>query len=103
LAGTLHPAEAARGLGLSLGRYYQLELRAVAGLVAACEVRRRGGRRPPGGDLAALRREAVVRDLRLDLRAAQVRPDFLRKSVLQAYGGGQFVGACVCVPRHAIQ
>src|SRR5262245_34880168 len=55
LAGTQLPSEAARGLGLSLARYYQLELRAVAGLVAACE-RRRGGP-APAGDLAALRRE----------------------------------------------
>jgi hypothetical protein len=57
LAGTQLPAEAARSLGLSLARYYQLELRAVAGLVAACEGRRRGRGQPPGHDLAGLRRE----------------------------------------------
>jgi hypothetical protein len=57
LAGTQLPSEAARGLGLSLARYYQLELRAVAGLVAACEGRRRGRGGAPGHDLAALRRE----------------------------------------------
>src|SRR5262245_62256655 len=57
LAGTQLPSEAARGLGLSLARYYQLELRAVAGLVAACEGRRRGRGLAPGHDLAALRRE----------------------------------------------
>jgi hypothetical protein len=57
LAGTQLPAEAAGTLGLSLARYYQLELRAVAGLVAACEPRRRGRGRPAEGDLVALRRE----------------------------------------------
>src|SRR4051812_11952375 len=53
LPGTLRPTEAARALGLSLARYYQLELRAVAGLVAACAARRRG--HAPRGDLADLR------------------------------------------------
>jgi hypothetical protein len=57
LAGTQLPSEAARGLGLSLARYYQLELRAVAGLVAACEGRRKGRHQPAGTDLGALRRE----------------------------------------------
>jgi hypothetical protein len=58
LAGAQAPAEAARTVGVSLARYYQLEVRAVAGLVAACEDRRRrkGGPRS-GGELAALRRE----------------------------------------------
>src|SRR5262245_28737525 len=51
LAGAQLPAEAARGLGVSLARYYQLEVRAVAGLVAACEGRRRGRGRAPESDL----------------------------------------------------
>jgi hypothetical protein len=55
LAGLQTPSGAARGLGLSLARYYQLETRALAGLVAACESRRRG--RQPGSELAELRRE----------------------------------------------
>jgi len=57
LAGVQAPSEAARALGLSLARYYQLEGRALAGLVAACESRRRGRGRAAGGDLAELRRE----------------------------------------------
>jgi hypothetical protein len=57
LAGTQMPSEAARSLGLSLARYYQLELRAVAGLVAGCEGRRRGRGSPPGDGIADLRRE----------------------------------------------
>ncbi len=57
LAGAQTPREAARTLELSLARYYQLELRALAGLVAACEDRRRKGRGGAGGELSALRRE----------------------------------------------
>jgi|SRR5262245_6370370 len=56
LAGSLGPSEAARGLGISLARYYQLETRALAGLVSSCESRRRGGRRPKN-ELTALQRE----------------------------------------------
>jgi hypothetical protein len=57
LAGMQTPSEAARALGLSLARYYQLEGRALAGLVAACESRRCGRGRAPGSELAELRRE----------------------------------------------
>jgi hypothetical protein len=58
LAGVRAPSEAAGLLGISLARYYQVEARALAGLVAACEPRRRGrGAAPTGNDPAALRRE----------------------------------------------
>jgi len=56
LAGSVGPSEAARGLGISLARYYQLEARALGGLVSSCESRRRGGRRPKN-ELTALQRE----------------------------------------------
>src|SRR5262249_54179820 len=56
LAGSMGPSEAARGLDISLARYYQLEARALAGLVNSCETRRRGGRRPKN-ELTALQRE----------------------------------------------
>jgi hypothetical protein len=57
LAGSQLPSEAAGQLGISLPRYYQLELRAIAGLVAACE-RRRPGRGPGHGEgVAALQQE----------------------------------------------
>lgn len=42
LAGVRSPPEAAQGLGISLPRYYQLETRAVEGLVAALGPRPRG-------------------------------------------------------------
>lgn len=57
LAGTQTPSDAAQGLGISLARYYQLELRALNGLVAACEVRRRGRWSRTGNELADLRQE----------------------------------------------
>jgi hypothetical protein len=56
LAGTRGPSEAATALGISLPRYYQLEGRALAGLLAACEPRR-GGRGRGGNELNILRQE----------------------------------------------
>src|SRR5262245_47690243 len=46
LAGARTPAQAAAALGLSLPRYYQLEGRALRGLLAGCEPRPKG--RTPG-------------------------------------------------------
>lgn len=57
LAGTQAPSEAARSLGISLARYYQLELRALNGLVGACEARRRGRGSRTGNEMTDLRRE----------------------------------------------
>jgi hypothetical protein len=56
LAGSRGPSEAASVLGISLARYYQLETRALAGLVAGCEPRRRGTRKGPT-ELSSLRQE----------------------------------------------
>jgi hypothetical protein len=56
LAGTRGPSEGASVLGISLARYYQLETRALAGLVAGCEPRRRGTRKGPT-ELSTLRQE----------------------------------------------
>jgi hypothetical protein len=58
LAGAQAPGDASRALGISLPRYYQLEMRALGGLVAACEDRRRKGRGlARGGEVTSLRRE----------------------------------------------
>jgi hypothetical protein len=56
LAGIRGPSEAAKVLGISLARYYQLETRALAGLLGGCEPRRRGGRRG-SNELTSLRQE----------------------------------------------
>jgi hypothetical protein len=58
LAGVRTPPTAAQQLGISLPRYYALELRALQALVAACAPRPRRGRiRSPANELAALHRE----------------------------------------------
>jgi len=56
LAGVRTPVQASELLQVSLPRYYQLEARALAGLVAACEPRPRG-RQPEAVNLEALRRD----------------------------------------------
>ena len=57
LAGVRTPAEAAGELGVSLPRYYQLEQRALQGLVHGCEPPPRGRMASPAGELARLRRD----------------------------------------------
>jgi hypothetical protein len=57
LAGVLRPAEAAEALQTSLARYYVLERRALAGLLAACEPSPRGPRIDLSRQMAALERE----------------------------------------------
>lgn len=57
LAGTRTPTAAATALGVSLPRYYLLEVQALHGMLVACEPRS-GPRGPsPESALAALRRE----------------------------------------------
>ena len=57
LAGQRSVAQAAADLGVSPPRYYQLESRALCGLVAACEPRRKGRQRGPQHEAAALKKE----------------------------------------------
>jgi len=57
LAGAVTPTDAARALGVSVGRYYQLECRALSGMVAGCEPRTKGPGRSLERELAALARE----------------------------------------------
>jgi len=59
LAGVRTPSEAASALGISRPHYYLLEGRAVAGLVAACEVRRDGPRPNAAAEAARLRNEVT--------------------------------------------
>jgi hypothetical protein len=58
LAGARAPAQAAEALGVSANRYYQLESRALQGLVDACEPRPKGPGVSPEKELAKVRREA---------------------------------------------
>jgi hypothetical protein len=57
LAGARTPGDAARVLGLSLPRYYQIETRALNGLLAACESRPKGRQPNPANEAIGLRRE----------------------------------------------
>jgi hypothetical protein len=65
LAGGRTPTQAAQALSVSVPRYYQLETRALRGLVAGCESRPKGPRRSADRELAALRlqHERLQREL----------------------------------------
>src|SRR5262245_55650288 len=57
LAGLRSVREAATELGVSAARYYQLETRALAGLVHGCEPVKRGRAASAGHDLNRLQKE----------------------------------------------
>ena len=54
LAGVRQPSQAAEALQMSLPRYYQVETRALQGLLAACEPRPRGRQPQLAQELATL-------------------------------------------------
>ena len=76
LAGARTPTETATALGLSVPRYYQLESRALRGLLSACEAKPKGRVRRPEQEVTALRQDnqrlqrEITRQQSL-LRAAQ--------------------------------
>jgi hypothetical protein len=57
LAGARTPTEAAEALAVSANRYYQMEARALHGLIEACEPRAKGRTASPEKQLAGLRLE----------------------------------------------
>ncbi|MCE9560977.1 MAG: hypothetical protein K8U57_02875 [Planctomycetes bacterium] len=57
LVGSRTPLQAAECLGVSLPRYYQLESRALDGLLAACEPRPRGRQTSMESELASARKD----------------------------------------------
>jgi hypothetical protein len=73
LAGVRRPTEAAQALSVSLPRYYQLERRALAGFLAACEPAPRGPRIDPARRLTALERENQRLQRECDRQRALVR------------------------------
>jgi hypothetical protein len=73
LAGARTPQEAAVALGWSLPRYYQVEARALRGLVAACAPAPRGPRRSVDAELERLRREQAQLRRQLQRQQALVR------------------------------
>jgi hypothetical protein len=75
LSGEIGTTEAAARLGVSLSRYYQLEARALEGMVTALEPRPKGKQKTPQGEIRSLqaekaRLEAEVRRQQALLRAA---------------------------------
>jgi len=69
LSGELGTTEAATQLGVSLSRYYQLETRALAGLLEAVEPRARGPQKTPEREVQTLLAEN--RQLQKELRRHQ--------------------------------
>ncbi|HJZ54572.1 MAG TPA: hypothetical protein VKE74_06415 [Gemmataceae bacterium] len=69
LAGSRSPPQAAETLGVSLPRYYQLEARALEGLLAACESRPRGRQPDREAELTGVRKE--LERLKRELARAQ--------------------------------
>jgi len=57
LGGARNPASAAQALGVTVGAYYGIEARAIAGLVGACDVVRRGRAVAAEDEAGRLRRE----------------------------------------------
>jgi hypothetical protein len=57
LAGVRTPTDAAQALAVSVPRYYQLEQRALEGLIAACEPRRLGRMQTSESRVSALEKE----------------------------------------------
>jgi hypothetical protein len=73
LAGELRPSEAAQALEVSLPRYYQLERRALTGLLGACEPPERGPRMDMNRRIAALERDNRRLERERDRQQALVR------------------------------
>jgi hypothetical protein len=73
LAGARTPQEAARALGWSVVRYYQVEGRALRGLVAACAPAPRGRQPSAETELGRLRREQARLQRELTRQQALVR------------------------------
>jgi hypothetical protein len=73
LAGVRTPGGAAGVLGIRLPRYYLLEQRAIAGLIAACEPRPRGRTVSADRQLARLERELAVSQRELARHQALAR------------------------------
>jgi len=73
LAGLRTPVEVGTALGVSVNRYYQLEQRALEGMLQALEPRPRGPRAKPGAALERLEREKTRLERELTRHQALLR------------------------------
>jgi hypothetical protein len=94
LAGGRTPTDASQTLGITLPRYYQLETRALQGLVAALEPRRKVRQPSPEGRIAGLEKllqEARREGLRQQalVRAAQRSLGIRPPSVVETKANGK--------------
>ena len=80
LSGLVSPTEAAAGLGLSVNRYYQLETRALQGLVRAMEPR------PRGRTLTAERERDLMRTENQKLKQELLRYQALARTAQRTIG-----------------
>ncbi|MDA1195943.1 MAG: hypothetical protein O2894_12260 [Planctomycetota bacterium] len=69
LSGEIGTSQAAEVLGVSLSRYYQLEVRALQGMLKALEPRKRGMQKTPQREIVGLK--AQKQQLEKDLRRHQ--------------------------------
>lgn len=83
LGGVLRPSEAAAALEISLPRYYQVELKALEGLVKACEPASKGPMANPTKDIE-----------RLEHRIQRLQNECMRYQSL-ARAAGRTVGLCL--------
>jgi len=79
LSGELGPSEAAERLQISLSRYYQLETRALKGMLTAVEPKARGPQKTPQREIDALKAENA--EIRKELRRHQALLRAAQRSV----------------------
>ncbi|MHC4669904.1 MAG: hypothetical protein ACYTFD_16055 [Planctomycetota bacterium] len=87
LSGELSTTEAAAKLGVSLSRYYQLEARALTGILQAVEPRTKGPQKTPEREIQAL--QAEKKHLERELRRHQALLRAAHRSVGLAQGGSK--------------
>lgn len=87
LGGAKSPSEAAESLEISLPRYYQLEARALEGLITACEPRSRGRASGEGKTFHSLRKENDR--LRQDLTRTQALTRAVQRAAGMPAGDGE--------------
>ena len=85
LSGEIGTTEASEKMGVSLSRYYQLEARALEGMLKAMEPKKRGIQKTPAREIGALKAEKQL--LEKELRRQQSLLRAANRSMGLARGG----------------